>query len=175
MVSASELNIQQEILNLSTRVKAALKGTADHSAAGDPHPQYSLESETTTTIHFRPGQWLLMPAAPTLLYGDATHIVRLNNQPYTTVEWQVNVATAGAANSALQLVYGLGFSGTPGDYLALPPSGSSLVIDSTGLKYTGLLDIDLGAATEIYLGIRGSGGDGIASPVFGQITVLLRG
>lgn len=180
MATPEELNLQRRFLNLQAEVNANLEVQQAHTTLLDPHPQYSLQEDTIAvhTILSSPlsaAVWTAQPAAQTMLFGSARHLVRLDISHFSQVSWQMSVESPGRAGATLELVYSPTYTTTPGDFLPIPPSGSKLDVDTAGNITSGWLDIDLAALATIYLGVRGEDGDGVVSPSFGQITVLFRG
>lgn len=116
--------------------------------------------------------WAAMPAALTELLGLTILRAAADLTGASQARLVVNVGTAGAATPAkLRVQYSTDLAVWA--YLD-GISGPSVGIDSTGLKVSAWMSLDLSAAADVYLRVVGIDGDGIASPAFGSVYVQVR-
>jgi biotin transporter BioY len=119
-----------------------------------------------------------MPAAATLLFGDASHITLIDLSGFTSIRLLVNKRqTAGNAGATLTAMYSAIYSVTASDYIDIGVTPVQVVIDTAGTFLdSGWIDIDrtAGISSEIFMAIIGAGGNGVIDPGFGSITVALQ-
>lgn len=135
------------------------------------YPVVILQRGTIPThLEFNTGAvtWTNMPAADTELLGAARWRTLADLSGVERVRLSVFVSTAGAAGARLYVAYSTDGGSS---WSALTPM---VAIDTAGLKDSGWGYIPDGAQAEVILTVRGAGGNGTASPVFGNISLLVQ-
>lgn len=118
--------------------------------------------------------WALMPAGKTTflhqtsttLTGDATKLVDLSGAKWARLFVSVQVAGA-AADTLLGVEYSL-------DNSSWATLVSLTIENSTGAKDSGFVSIPSAARTVVYLRLYGQNGNGIASPQFSSVDLLIK-
>lgn len=120
-----------------------------------------------------PTYWDAMPQALTELVESTASRVYLDLSNQTHIQLQVPVTTAStSANSpAYALQYSLD-TGSTWNYMCAD-SGPACSLSTAGTIRSGFLPLVQDARAEVLLRIVGRGGDGAASPAFGQIQIQL--
>ena len=116
--------------------------------------------------------WTNMPAAMNFFGGTTSPIQLVNLAGYTGVSLTIaKGATAGAANSFLQLRYLTSYNTTSTNYLELNSPGIRSSIDRVNVFVnSGYRSIVGGANAEVYVALVGSGGNGALDPAVGCVT-----
>lgn len=118
------------------------------------------------------GQWVNMPAALTELFGNALFRQKFDLTNFTQFRILAQIIAVGFGSSLLRVQYS-----TDGiTWLGLENGGNSnisVVLNSLGLVVSAWGNLVL-ARQDVFLRIAGSGGNGVADPVFGNISIQFK-
>jgi len=112
-----------------------------------------------------------MPNEKSFLFNSSRHIAATYLTGITYARLLVNKqSVAGCSGSKLSLKYGTVFSNDPLDYidLGVTPIEVNIDVENTFLKTDW---IQLVTQEDVFLAIVGSGGDGVITPGFGNISL----
>ena len=120
--------------------------------------------------------WTNMPLAATLFAGSHRHIARVDLSDYSECRLVVNKqATAGAANSTIELLYALSFQTTPAGYASIGETPAAVAVNTVNnVLSSAWVSLAAGAKGDVFLALVGSGGDGVIDPSFGAISAQFR-
>lgn len=108
--------------------------------------------------------WTNMPLASTELFGNVHRRVKKDFTDVDKIRLVARVSTAGVAAAGIQAQY----STDESTWLTLTANTLSLATP-TGTKATAWEDLPAGARGDVFVRIIGSGGDGAADPILGNI------
>jgi len=134
-------------------------------SGGSGSGQLALTFSTASTV------WTNMPAAVTILFGNASAIQKADLSGYTQCRLLVNkLAVAGNTNSKLILEYATTYTQTAATYVNIgttevscATTGQNTYVDS------GWIDLVSGAQADVFITVTGINGNGTIDPVFGSI------
>lgn len=122
--------------------------------------------------------WSAMPAAVTFYLGKSFNTVKKDLTKFSQVRFiSVQSGAAAASGAKLILKYFTSFSTLASDYLNIGTSEVSTPLNTGAATYmvdSGWVDLAPGAKGDVFLTVVGSGGDGVASPAFGDLTIEFR-
>lgn len=194
LLTAADAAAQRTALALGS---AAQSATGDFAAASHTHDdRYYTEAEVDALLAALPsGGVLTIP-----IHADATASITLTNQvsteqflgnnnrnifrenlsTFTDARLVARVVTGSAsANSPrIRLMYDLvsgGFSTTIGNFASAAASGDiACSMTTAGVIDSGWVALNATAKADTYLAVTQIGGDGVADPVLGLVTLYLR-
>ena len=108
--------------------------------------------------------WTNMPLASTELFGNVHRRVKKDFTDVDKIRLVARVSTDGVAAAVIQAQYSTDESA----WLTLTANTLSLATP-TGTKATAWGDLPAGAKGDVFVRIIGSGGDGAADPILGNI------
>lgn len=120
------------------------------------------------TINVGNVTWTNMPAAATEIFGTAHRRVRKDLTDVNKIRLSARVSTAGSTGSVIYAEYST-------DESAWTRLTENLSIATpTGTKASTWEDMTAGARGDVFIRIMGSGGDGVADPILGNIALEVR-
>lgn len=171
----STFNNKQATLVSGTNIKtingSSILGSGDLTVSGGSGSgQLALTFNTASTI------WTNMPAAVTILFGNAAAIQKANLSGYTQCRLLLNkLGVAGNTNSKIVLEYATSYTQTAATYIDIgttevscATTGQNTYIDS------GWINLATGAKADVFITVTGINGNGTLDPVFGAITAQFR-
>jgi hypothetical protein len=120
------------------------------------------------------GTWTNMPLAETFLLGSARASRKVDLTGYSQVRIVGFVEAAGVSGAKLYPKYRATYDATVGNWTNLSAGACELILTNTGVYESAWVDIATAAKADVYLCIAGSGGDGAADPVVGNLTLEFR-
>jgi len=123
--------------------------------------------------------WTAMTAAASFLGGNSRHLVSSDLSAFTQCRVGIRIgSTAGFAGSKVNVRYYTASSNTASNFLAMGLSSADVSVNldgSTSTAYMGAwTTLTPAARAEVFLGVIGTGGDGIVSPVVGNVHLQCR-
>jgi hypothetical protein len=148
------------------------KGRVTSATAG-PAPQLALAVHNNAAAAIA-----LTNQANALQFLAASdrHVLRADLSGYAEARLVVRVTTGSASQNTPRLMvrYRTVFSTTPADYLLLATTEVSCSLTSTGVVSSAWLPLVAGAKADVFLAVLQDGGDGVADPAVGAVTVQFR-
>lgn len=119
--------------------------------------------------------WTDMPLAETFLAGSSRNLVKVDLTGMKEIRIGARVSTQGSASAILYVKYALTDVVSVASFSSIATSGNASVsIAATGTPTGAWTPIATAAKTDVWLCVAGSGGDGSADPVFGNIFIEAR-
>jgi hypothetical protein len=139
------------------------------NAGGTDLEFFTAAASLTNTITFDSTDtgdaWTNQPAALTEIFGSTNLRRTVDLTNVSTCRFSAIIGTAGNTGAEIHLEYSIN-SGGAWNELASVASAMDLAIDATGLVDTGFIAIAAGAQTDVWLRVVGTGGNGMADPLF---------
>lgn len=131
----------------------------------------TLCDDMATAIPFLgPGSssaWATQPSGKTEFRSTTVLRTKVDLSDKQQIRLDGRVVSAGATGAVLGIDYST-------DESAWTTLATEIVIDATGVKDSGWVNLPAGAKADVFLRIYGTGGDASASPSFGTITAFAR-
>lgn len=119
--------------------------------------------------------WTDMPLAETFLVGSSRNLVKVDLTGMKEIRIGARVIAQGTAGAILYIKYATTAATSVGSYSSVATSGNASVsIAATGIPVGSWTPLATGAQADVWLCVAGSGGDGAADPVFGNIFIEAR-
>ncbi|OQW33943.1 MAG: hypothetical protein A4E20_11990 [Nitrospira sp. SG-bin2] len=118
---------------------------------------------------------LAMASSAQFLANSSRNIELIDAASYTEARLTARVTAAGVAGSKLSPVFAIGFGTNLANYFDLGDAEMSVSLAAVGLVSTGWFALRTSArADNRYVTIKQQGGNGVASPAVGRLTLWLR-
>lgn len=121
--------------------------------------------------------WTNMPAAATLMFGNAATVRAVDLSAYTECRLTVSQFNAATSGAALRLRYSASASGSAGSYSAISTAECEVALGTAaGMHYldSGWKTLVTGAIDEVYIAIVGIDGNATDDPAFLAVTAEFR-
>lgn len=116
-----------------------------------------------------------MPAADTFIGPSQFRtITKLDLTNYSEGRMLAGITTSGTATSRLFVRYGASYSTTEADFSNLGTSEIGIGLGNGGFAESNWTTIVSAARTDVFIGIIGSGGDGVVSPALHNLYLQFR-